>query len=457
MDRSLQVCFGGTPYALINATPGGKSADAPAPSRARLLTAESGARVCSVYHAELQVCRDVALAAGAAMHSAFVHWALPLVRCAMRKWVSTAHEELKRTMASTAVSSGAALCSISTLSRKVREMLFQAAAVRRLAAACSQAARNCGHRVRPSVGAELTAAESKASKLAAALEMDVVKHLSSLISQHHLESAAVEAALERPSHSVRQRKRGAGCRSCGGEAVWRRPDHWGEEVLAAYPPEDYCDGCWDAYYEGYCALCRNTWCQERRESGRVVCETCLSQLVGSPIDGAVVDAYDEYNPEGEEAMARSMALIIGTGLDHIPPAGGAGTQTGTGASNRGRKRKFEETSAYEQLREENIERNRQVLEQLGLVAPLELTVAREKRSVRQRQAASRKELVGEERDMYIAASVAYASGELYPVPKGRQYAERRHRKMAHPALPRGQVVTVEWVDLQNSGLHFSRP
>ena len=72
-------------------------------------------------------------------------------------------------------------------------------------------------------------------------------------------------------------------------------------------------------------------------------------------------------------------------------------------------------------------------------------------------AASRKELVGEERDMYIAASVAYTSGELYPVPKGRQYAERRHGKMAPPALPRGQLVTVEWIDLQNSGLHSSRP
>lgn len=446
------MCFGSKPYGLINAVPGCETADAPAPRKARLLTTESGAQVCSILYVDLCTSYATASAAGAAMHSAFVHWALPLVRTARRKWVVAANEILKGAMASSNDSPGAALRTITILSQQVCKMLFQAAAVRRLAAACSQACRSSGNRIRSSTRDEVLQAELEASRVVAALETKAAEHLASLIRQHSLECAAVEAALQRARRTNgRKKKRGQGCSSCGSEVQWARPEHWDQDMLAAYPPEDFCDGCWDAYYEGYCALCQTAWCGERSASGHIVCEMCLSQLVDCPLENVqVFDAYSEYNAAGEAAMARSIALTTADVSEEIQICSTPGERSpGTTP----RKRKWEEVasvSAYEQARLNNLQRNRQILEQLGLVAPLEISVVREEQTVKRRQAASRKELIGTEREKYIARSVCYSSGEIYPVPNGRDYGVRRHGKTAAHTLSMGTAVSVEWFDVEQS-------
>lgn len=181
----------------------------------------------------------------------------------------------------------------------------------------------------------------------------------------------------------------------------------------------------------------------------------MAQSLDCPLtDVEYLDAYNEFNPAGEEALARTIALAVGTADGGAVPSAHS-EEVRSAAGGAGRKRSREELEedelcAYEQQRRDNMAHNRQVLEQLGLLAPRELSLVREETHVQKRQAALRKELVGEERDKFIDLGISYSSGEIYPVPTARDYGLRQHQKGTVPPLPYGATVTVEWADLKGS-------
>ena len=167
-------------------------------------------------------------------------------------------------------------------------------------------------------------------------------------------------------------------------------------------------------------MCRTVWCDHRNQGGCVICETCLTPLLESPVEAEVFDRWAEHDYEAETAVARVIALSTVKSKSSFEQKAEC-SEPQTCAGKRARCEVEDESlSAYELERQENIKRNYEVLEKLGLVAPLGLAVERETRETNgRRRKRPRVEVVGDERSTYVLQSIAYAGGEIYPIPTAR--------------------------------------